>query len=433
MTSEKSALQTTQERSTKWTWIVCLILLSATFLNYSNRFTFTQNSLPIQQEFETNEEGYGKLAGQFGLGFAFGGLLFGILADKISVRILYPIVLVAWSLAGMSSGLVASLGGLGASRFILGLFEAGHWPCALRTTQRIFKPDQRTFGNSILQSGASLGAVATPLLVVALFQWDPEKWRWVFFIIGGLGIPWAFWWLRTVKEADISQPVIQTDETGSGKGEERELIEVPFLSIFTTRRWWILLFVIICINTFWHYIRVWMPVTLEKDHGYSHEFVQYFTSMYYLSTFFGSLASGWLTAWLPKKGFNVHRSRLGAFLFFAILSTLAIPAAFLSSGSLLLGCLLVVAFGSLGLFPIYYSFNQEISAKNQGKVGGTLSFSTWGLLFFVHPAIGTLVDTNPEIRPYLFAGVSLGPLLAFAALALFWGKRPTVKNKTATT
>ncbi len=410
--------------------MLLIVLLCATLLNYANRFAFTQNAVRIQQAFETeqafetDQAGYGRAAGKFALGFAIGGLLFGILADKISVRWLYPTVVVVWSLAGISSGLMTTMFGLGVSRFVLGLFEAGHWPCALRTTQRAFKPAQRTWANSVLQSGASLGAVLTPLLVAQLFLWDPGQWRWAFFIVGAIGLPWAVWWLATVSEADVRRPVIQTDEQSRGRGKERELQEVPFWRLFLTRRWWLLLWVVIWINLLWHYIRVWMPETLETDHKYRPEFVAYFTALYYLATFFGSLTSGWLIARLARADWNVHRARLTVFFVFALLSTMAIPAAFLPRGPWLLAALLVVAFGSLGLFPIYYSLNQELSARNQGKVGGTLAFSTWGILYFVHPAVGEMVKANPEVRPYLFAAVGLGPLLAWVVLALCWGQRP---------
>ena len=415
--------QQPERRSPRWVVVVLVILLLATFLNYANRFAFTQNAVRIQEEFSASEAEYGQLAGNFGLGFACGGLLFGILADWISVRWLYPLVVVVWSLAGISSGLASGLVGLGASRFVLGLFEAGHWPCALRTTQRVFLPHRRTWANSVLQSGASLGAVATPLLVLGLLNWDPEQWRLAFFIVGGLGLPWAICWLTTIREDDIRRPVIQTDESSTGPGEQQVLKEMPFYRVFLTRRWWLLLVVVICINTLWHYIRVWMPVMLEKDHGYSREFVQGFTSIYYLATFFGSIASGMLVVRLAERGWNVHRARLATFLCFGVLSTFAIPAAFLPAGMLLLSFLLVVAFGSLGLFPIYYSLNQEISAKNQGKVGGTLGFSTWGILSLIHPQIGRWVDADPTIRPWLFASVGFGPLIAFLVLFFCWGKR----------
>ena len=413
-----------------WIWSICALLLCATFLNYSNRYTFTQNEQPIEREFRTDEAGYGLVAGQFALGFAIGGLLFGILADRISIRWLYPIVVLVWSLSGFASGLAGGLVGLLICRALLGLFEAGHWPCALRTTQRLFKPDQRTWANGVLQSGASLGAVATPLLVAALYAWDPSQWRWVFFLVGGLGLPWAIWWLLMVRESDMQRPVIQTDESNPGAGKEQTLQEVPFVRLFQTRRWWLLLIVVICINTLWHYIRVWMPVTLEKDHEYSHQFVNLFTSIYYLSTFVGSLTAGWLTVKLVRSGWNVHRARLAVFFAFGLLSSLSIVAAFAPRGVLLLGCLLAVAFGSLGLFPVYYSLTQELSAKNQGKVGGTLSFATWGILSQVHPLVGRLVKEDPTIRPYLFAAVGLGPLVAFLVLWLFWGQRPQQAKET---
>jgi len=248
--------------------MLCLVLLSATLLNYSNRFAFTENSHRVQAEFETNKAGYGEVAGQFSLGFAFGALVFGVLADWVSVRWLYAIVVIVWSLAGVSSGLVTTLDGLGSSRFILGLFAAGHWPCALRTTQRAFNPAERTLANSILQAGASVGACLTPLLVIAVACWYPVEWRLTFFLVGGLGIPWAIWWLLTVSEADVRRPVVQTDEVSTGPGEERELEEIPFIRIFTTRRWWLLLLIVNFINLPWHYVRVWMPDSKRTENPY---------------------------------------------------------------------------------------------------------------------------------------------------------------------
>lgn len=410
------------ERSRRWAWWVCAILLAASLLNYANRVALTQNSKQVQDAFHTKKEGYSQVTSAFSTGFAIGGLSFGILADIISVRLLYPAVVIAWSLAGLSSGFVGELYELQISQFFLGLFEAGHWPCALRTTQRILKPHERTLGNSILQSGASLGSVFTPILILILYQWDPEQWRLVFFIVGGVGLPWALFWLASVRETDLRRPVIQSDDVSSGVGAERELQEVPFLHVFRTRRWWVLCWVVVSINLLWHYIRVWLPDTLQA-HRYSAEFVQTFTAVYYLATFVGSLIAGWLCAALVNAGWNVFRARLGVFLVCGLLSSCCIPAAFLAAGPLLLTLLLLVGFGSLGLFPIYYSLNQEISAKHQGKVGGALGFIAWTTFALVNLAVGWLLDRHPDSRPYLFAGVGLGPLLAFVALRLFWGKR----------
>ena len=67
---------------------------------------------------------------------------------------------------------------------LLGFFEAGQWPCALITSQRLLSRRDRPLGNSILQSGASLGAIATPFVVIALTTSAPDSWRLPFRVIG---------------------------------------------------------------------------------------------------------------------------------------------------------------------------------------------------------------------------------------------------------
>lgn len=430
-------------RPFRWQLALFALLFSATLLNYSQRFVFTQNTSKIQKAFvdetrsgaevDRNVAAYGHAAARFSLGFALGSLVFGVLADLISVRWLYPIVVVAWSLAGLTSGLAESVGGLAVSRFLLGLFEAGQWPCALRTTQRTFAPAARSGANSILQSGASIGAVLTPLLVLAIHQQDPTAWRQSFFLVSGLGLPWAVLWLCVVKESDLAKPVIQTDETSLGVGTSQTLVERPLLQIFFSRRWLVLLFTVICINTVWHFIRVWMTDWLENHHGYSHAFTNQFTSVYFLSTFLGSIASGSLIGFLAKRNWNVHRARLATFLIFSCLTALVVPAAFLPKGPLLLGLLLVVAFGSLGLFPIYYSLNQELSAKHQGKVGGSLGFSTWLTLSFFHSWVSGIIESAPERRTAIFCVVGLAPLVAYVVLRFGWGTRQDASPPNAVT
>ena len=79
---------------------------------------------------------------------------------------------------------------------LLGFFEAGHWPCALVTAQRLLARRDRPLGNSILQSGASLGAIATPIVVLALDdRLRPDSWRLPFRVIGALGVVWVVAWL----------------------------------------------------------------------------------------------------------------------------------------------------------------------------------------------------------------------------------------------
>jgi MFS transporter, ACS family, hexuronate transporter len=399
-------------RSSRWAWSLCIVLLASTLLNYANRFAFTQNSVPLMEEFHLDQAQYGEINSWFAIGFACGGLSFGILADFISVRWLFPAVVLLWSLAGAATGFAKTPEQIMWCQFCLAFFEAGHWPCALRTTQRTFKPATRTMANSVLQSGASIGAILTPQLVLAVYTYDPEQWRWSLYLVALFGVPWIFAWLAMIRDADVRRSVIQTDESASGAGEDRVMQEQPLWRIFRSRRWWLLLVVVSCINVVWHYIRVWLP-------------------LYYIATFVGAMLAGSATTALARNGWNVHRARMAIFLVCGVLSAAVIPAAFLSKGTLLLAALLLVGFGSLGLFPIFYSLNQELSAKHQGKVGGTLGFTTWGLLFFFHKWVGRVLTEQPDLKPLIVTAVGLGPLVGWLLLLMFWGRRETATAESS--
>ena len=88
-------------------------------------------------------------------------------------------------------------------RILLGFFEAGQWPWRLVTAQRLLSRRDRPLGNSILQSGASFGAIATPFVVISLTTTAPDSWRLPFRVIGAAGAVWVIAWLAIVRARDL--------------------------------------------------------------------------------------------------------------------------------------------------------------------------------------------------------------------------------------
>ncbi|MBX9680527.1 MAG: MFS transporter [Gemmataceae bacterium] len=413
-------------RFSKWTLAVCGMLLLATMLNYMDRQTLSLVSPDLSRELGLSNTEYGDIETAFSLAFALGSLLMGFIADRVSIRWMYPTVLIGWSLAGIATAYAQEIGaavrpiyeseksdlylGLLSCRTLLGLFEAGQWPCALITTRRLLSSEDRSWGNSILQSGASVGAIATPF--VAQFSMAANAgegaWRSPFIIIGWVGMLWIVPWLLLIRKGDLDAP---RDEYGR--------VEVGDGTGASWRRIVVLMVTVVAINITWQVFRAWLPKFLREEHKYPTTFANGFIVAYYIATDIGCLASGFLSRWLSKHGLSVHRSRLLAFSACAGLTALALPMPWMSAGPLLLGSLLLIAAGSLGLFPHYYAFTQELSARHQGKVTGFLGCFTWAATAGVQAMVGRRIDADGNYMfPLLLAGAV--PLIAAATIALLW-------------
>jgi MFS transporter, ACS family, hexuronate transporter len=397
-------------RTRHWKWAVCGLLLLATMINYMDRVTLNAMSKRILDALHLDKADYGRVEASFGLAFAFGGLLTGFLADRINVRWLYAVSVLVWSLAGFLTGFVQGFISLVLCRSLLGLAEAGNWPSALRTTQRILPPDQRTMGNGILQSGAALGAIITPLLCLGVLHWTGD-WRYSFWIVGAFGALWVFLWLAVVKPQDLALP------PESAAPAEREHPATG--RAVQIRRFLALIILTVTINTSWHFFRVWLPLFLQEKHDYSEDQTFWFQAAYYFATDLGSLSAGFATLYLVGRGVSVHRSRVAVFLMCALLVSLSGVAAYQPTGPLLLVLLLIIGFGALGVFPCYYSFSQELTTRHQGKVTGTLTFCSWTATAVLHAVVGEHVEKTGSYRMGLgLAG--LAPLVGFLALLILW-------------
>src|SRR6266498_703032 len=187
-----------------------------------DRQTLANAAVRITREFKLSQEEYGNLELAFGWAFAAGSLVFGWLADRLPLRWLYPVVLLLWSLVGFSTGLVHSYSGLLICRGLLGLFEAGHWPCAIKTTQRLLEPKDRPMGNSVLQSGTSVGAIVAPLVMSAMLTARLDSWRMPFQVVGAAGLAWVVLWFALVRGGDLGA-VPASPSTTAARSEERRV------------------------------------------------------------------------------------------------------------------------------------------------------------------------------------------------------------------
>lgn len=406
-------------RQGTWRWWICGLLLCASTINYMDRQTLANAAVRITKQFQLSNEQYGNLEMGFGWAFAVGSLVFGFLADAISVRWVYPAVLLLWSVVGFATGLVESYSGLLLCRTLLGFFEAGHWPCAIKTTLKLLEPKDRSMGNSVLQSGTSIGAIITPLLMRFLLTDELDSWRFAFQLVGLIGLVWIVAWFYLVRSGDLDD----TPRTATASESQASLLALR--DALVSRKMFAVLIVIALINTSWQILRAWLPKFLQEGRGFTERAALDFNSLFYIATDVGCLAAGFLTLWLVKRGWSVHGSRIGVFGCCAALTALTTLVAILPKGWALGATLLCVGAGLLGLFPIYHALTQDISPAHQGKVTGIASVAAW---LFAPPAqklFGWMVDKTGSYDLGLVIAGWL-PVLALLALVLLWRSNPTV-------
>lgn len=408
--------QSSGARPMSWQWMVSGLLLLATMINYMDRQTLSNMSVRITEHFKLSEQQYGNLETVFGVAFAIGSLFFGTLADRISVRLLYPLVLVSWSAVGFITGLTEGYWTLLVCRGLLGFFEAGHWPCAMIVTQSVMSRSDRAMGNSILQSGASLGAIITPQVIRLLVSSsaDPQAWRIPFFVIGAVGLVWAMGWLTIIRAGDLPTP----GRTPLTDGVD----QAPFqwlVNLIRDRRFWALAAMVICINTSWQLVRAWLPKFLQQGRHYLESDALNFNSLFYLATDIGCIVSGLIALRLARRGMQVHRSRVLVFAGCGLLAGMTTVAGILPQGWPLLATLLLVGAGLLGAFPCYYSFTQELPKATMGSTTGMLSFIGWMASAPTQSLFGALVDKYKSYD-FVLGIVGWAPLLGLILFLCIW-------------
>ncbi len=386
--------------------VICGLLLLASAINYLDRQTLASASARIKTEFGMLNEQYGDVEAAFGYGFVIGSILFGFLADVISVRWLYPAVLISWSAVTAATAMATGYQDLLWLRLCLGIFEAGHWPCGVRVVRALTRARGRTMGNGLLQSGTSIGAVLAPLVMLSLLSDEVGSWRPAFAIVGGVGLLWVAGWFFTVRASDLPRP-----ESSGAAGSWRVLLH---------RKMIIVLVVVCLINTSWQLFRAWLHLFLQEGRGYTEQHTLLFNSAWFAATDVGCLGVGAVVLWLCSKGISVTRARQIMFSVCAMLCLTLVALPVLPKGWLLLMILLISGAGALGVFPLYHAFTQDISGKHQGKITGMAGVTAWFLVPPTQKLFGRMVDSTGSYDYGLAAAACL-PAAAALILWAFWG------------
>jgi MFS family permease len=154
----------------------------------------------LKEVFEFGNDTAGLLATVTLLTSAAGGLLFGVVADRVGrTRALMATILI-FSLCSLGTATAQSLLQLLLWRAVLGLGMGGEWASGAALVSETWPAEHRGKAIGIMQSGWAIGYILAALVAAAVLP--ALGWRWLF-VVGVLPAFFILWARRTVHEPPL--------------------------------------------------------------------------------------------------------------------------------------------------------------------------------------------------------------------------------------
>lgn len=348
----------------------------------------------------------------------------GLVADKVSARLLYPFLLLGWSIATLVQALANGLATLVGARAIIGIFEAPSFPLNNRIVTEWIAPEKRAGAIAFYTSGQFLGlAMLAPALVAVQ---TVIGWRGLFVATGLVGIAWAVIWYVFYRDPDKPAP-----QPTAPKDDETETQIAGDQSIVWKNRNLIGIYLgQFCLGTLTIFFLTWFPTYLVDYRGVEFADSGWLAAIPFIAAFFGVLLSGQVSDRLVQRGYSHGFARKAPVLTGMLLSTIIIAANFTESTTMVIVFLSIAFFGN-GLASIAWVFVSLMAPKGRvGLVGGIFNFCG-ALSAIVTPlAIGLLVD-GENFAPALFYIGFFAVLGTLSYLFLVRQVRPVDEGATA--
>lgn len=385
-------------------WGICALLFFATTINYIDRQMISVLKPTLQAEYGWNETTYANIIFSFQFAYAIGYVFFGRLIDKLGARFGYSLAAAIWGFAAMSHALATNAFHFMAARFALGLGESGNFPAGVKAVAEWFPKKERAFAIGIFNAGANIGAILTPLMAPFLVLWF--GWRSAFLVTGAFVFIWlAFWWTnyrRPREKKNLSEAELAYIESDPADAPG----DVRWLPLLRHRQTWAYAIGKLMIDPIWWFFLFWLPSFFATEHGLNLTTFGLPLAAIYILSDVGSIAGGWLSSSLIKRGWSVNAGRKTAML----VCGLCVPPVMLAPGiDSVWGAVLLIGLATAahqGFSANLYTLPSDLfPRKAVGAIigiGGTLG-AVGGMM--MAKFTGWILDTTGSYMPmFVIAG-----------------------------
>jgi MFS transporter, ACS family, hexuronate transporter len=310
---------------TNFRWIISGLLFFATAINYMDRQIIGVLKPSLQHDLGWSEEGYGTIVFWFQAAYAVGYLSFGRVVDRLGAKVGFSCAMVLWTIAHVGHAFVRGIIGFSLARAALGFGEAGNYPGGAKAIAEWFPMQERALAFGIFIAGANVGAIVTPLLVpVISLIWG---WRTVFVITSGFSIVWLIAWLAIYERPAQCRRVSPSELKFITSGPPDDPGRVSWRRVIFKRETLAYAIAKFLVDPVWWMFLFWLPDFFAKRYGLNLLTFGVPLAMIYITSDLGSVAGGYLSSRLIKRGVSLNASRKLTMVLCALLITPVVTAA----------------------------------------------------------------------------------------------------------
>jgi len=308
-------------------WTIVALLFGAVTVNYIDRQVIGILAPTLTHDLQWSETDYSTIVSCWTAAYGLGLLFMGRFMDRAGVRRGFTAAVATWSLAAMAHAIVRTVVGFSAARAFLGIAESGNFPGANKALAEWFPKKERAFAFGLFNAGSNVGVVAAALLV----PWITLAlgWRWAFVATGTFDLLWLALWLATYRDPDQNRRVTAAELAYIRSDPADAPVIMPYRSFLGRRQTWAFIVGKAMTDPVWLFYLFWLPKFLDTNWQVKLARLALPLIVIYLAADFGSVAGGWISSALIKRGWSVNRGRKSAMLLCAVLivPTILAPSA----------------------------------------------------------------------------------------------------------